>query len=50
METCECGAVVCNKVRPQHLRSTKHKERMELINKYKSVDLSSSDESTSELT
>jgi hypothetical protein len=23
--TCECGAVVCNKVRPQHLRSTKHK-------------------------
>tara|TARA_R110000744_G_scaffold364388_1_gene472915 strand:+ start:514 stop:759 length:246 start_codon:yes stop_codon:yes gene_type:complete len=34
--TCQCGAIVCNKVRPQHLRSTKHKERMELINKYKS--------------
>ncbi len=48
--TCECGAVVCNKVRPQHLRSTKHKERMELINKYKSFDLSSSDESTSDST
>tara|TARA_R110000803_G_scaffold115427_1_gene183910 strand:- start:7891 stop:8136 length:246 start_codon:yes stop_codon:yes gene_type:complete len=42
--TCQCGAIVCNKVRPQHLRSTKHKERMELINKYKS---SSDSEDTS---
>jgi len=42
--TCQCGAIVCNKVRPQHLRSTKHKERMELINKYKS---SSDSEETS---
>ena len=40
----QCGAIVCNKVRPQHLRSTKHKERMELINKYKS---SSDSEDTS---
>tara|TARA_R110000823_G_scaffold77726_2_gene177302 strand:- start:361 stop:606 length:246 start_codon:yes stop_codon:yes gene_type:complete len=43
--TCQCGAIVCNKVRPQHLRSTKHKERMELINKYKSS--SDSDETSS---
>lgn len=28
---CECGIEVCNKVRPQHKRSTRHKERMELI-------------------
>ncbi len=44
--TCECGSVVCNKVRPQHLRSVKHKERMELINKYKSSSDSDTDKST----
>ncbi len=44
--TCECGSVVCNKVRPQHLKSIKHKERMELINKYKSSSDSDTDKST----
>lgn len=29
--TCECGAVICNKVRPQHLKTRKHIERMELL-------------------
>lgn len=33
--TCECGAVICNKVRPQHKRSKKHIERMALIESVK---------------
>jgi hypothetical protein len=32
---CECGAIVCNQVRPRHRKSKKHLERMELINKIK---------------
>jgi len=30
--TCECGAILCNKLRPAHNKTKKHKERMELIN------------------
>jgi hypothetical protein len=33
--TCECGATLCNKLRPQHLKTRKHNERMQLINKVK---------------
>ena len=29
--TCECGAILCNKLRPAHQKTKKHKERMELI-------------------
>jgi len=29
--TCECGATLCNKLRPAHLKTKKHHERMELI-------------------
>ncbi len=35
--TCDCGAVVCNKVRPRHLKTKKHIERMALIEKYKNI-------------
>jgi hypothetical protein len=44
--TCECSAVVCNQVRPRHLKSKKHLERMELINKIKGQYEVNSDEST----
>jgi hypothetical protein len=30
--TCECGITLCNKLRPKHLKTRRHNERMELIN------------------
>ena len=43
---CECGAVVCNQVRPRHKKTQKHLERMELINKIKGQYEVNSDETT----
>jgi len=44
---CECGAIVCNQVRPRHRKSKKHLERMELINsikaQYETTESDSSD-------
>tara|TARA_R110000822_G_scaffold288979_1_gene410223 strand:+ start:67 stop:411 length:345 start_codon:yes stop_codon:yes gene_type:complete len=36
--TCKCGVIVCNKVRPKHLKSVNHIERMELIKKYSNIN------------
>ena len=33
--TCECGITLCNKLRPKHLKTRRHNERMELINQIK---------------
>ncbi len=44
---CECGAIVCNQVRPRHRKSKKQLERMELINsikaQYETTESESSD-------
>jgi hypothetical protein len=45
---CDCGAVVCNQVRPRHLKSKKHLERMELIDETKKSMLEETTESESD--
>ena len=46
--TCQCGSIVSNKMRPVHLKSKKHHERMDLINNAQEMAqyvISSSEES-----